>query len=111
LSLEFITKDKRRLAVVNDLSVEGVLTLDRLASKNRIPEGMMRSVLGSMEEREIIIHLEDGYTLTERGKEVVKELRKLERSSSPRKSGSREGAQVRIAPQHKRKQIDRRRVP
>ena len=109
--MEFVTKDKRRLAVLNDLSVENGLTLERLASKNRIPESMMMTVLGSMQEKNIISSKEGGYELTETGRELVNEVRKLEKVPSRKERRPREGAQVRVAPQHKRKQIDRRRVP
>jgi predicted transcriptional regulator len=111
MDIEFIIKDKRRLAVINDLSVEEPITPHRLAAKNRIPETMMGRVLQSLEEKDIIKLIENGYRLTDSGREMIKELRKLEKISSPYTSGPREGAQVRIAPDHKRNQIDRRRVP
>jgi DNA-binding HxlR family transcriptional regulator len=111
MDIEFIIKDKRRLAVINDLSVEEPITLHRLAAKNRIPEVMMGRVLQSMEEKGIIKLIEKEYWLTDSGREMIKDLRKLEKVPSPYTSGLREGAQVRIAPDHKRNQIDRRRVP
>ncbi|NYT12784.1 MAG: hypothetical protein GKC03_09620 [Methanomassiliicoccales archaeon] len=111
MELEFIIKDKRRLAVINDLSVEEPITLHRLAGKNRIPEAMMGRVLKSMEEKEVIELIDEEYWLTDSGREMIKQLRKIERVPSPNSQGQREGSQVRIAPDHKRKQIDRRRVP
>jgi len=111
MDIEFIIKDKRRIAVLNDLSVEEPLTLHRLVLKNHIPEGMMRIVIRSMEEKDIITLVEGGYELTEKGRGLIKEVRKLEKVPPHETSGAREGAQVSIAPDHKRKQIDRRRVP
>jgi predicted methyltransferase len=111
MEIEFIIKDKRRMAVVNDLSAEGPLSIKRLSSKNRMPETMMGRVIESMEEEGIVSSEEGGYRLTEKGREMVLELRKWEKTSKRSGNVPKDGAQVRVAPDHKRKQIDRRRVP
>lgn len=107
MELEFIIKDKGRLAMINDLCVQEPITLHRLAAKNRIPKALMGRILRSMEEKEVIELIDDEYRLTDSGREMIKHLKKIERIPSPHSQGPGEGSQVRMDPDHKRKQIDR----
>jgi predicted transcriptional regulator len=74
----FVLEDSNRLALFNDL-VKDQQTVRTLIRKNRMPENLARKALDSMEEEGLVIREGDRYQLTIEGKDLVNEVRSLER--------------------------------
>lgn len=102
----FIFRDKRRLALIKDLS-KSPQTRRTLARKNRLTEEVVWKVVEPMIEGGIVDDHEGTYSLTEDGEDLAKRIRELERSTNMHSTpdGERESARLRVAPDHKRDQI------
>lgn len=110
MNVGFIVRDKRRLALLKDLHKEPH-SLERLARKNRLKMVIAEKALEPLVEEEAVRREGDIYSLTGKGEEMARTIAMLERANNLPSSGDgeREGAVVRIAPNHKRRQIDIRR--
>ena len=88
MDIQFILRDKFRLAVLEDLS-NGEASAERVAKRNHLPAPAVDRAVRELRAEEIIGGPESQLYLTDQGKELLRQVRGLDQASSPPAAAAR----------------------
>jgi predicted methyltransferase len=103
MDIQYIIKDKFRLAVLEELS-GGETSTDRIAKRNHLPAPAIDRASRELRAEEIIGGTDSQLYLTEAGKEMLKQIRGMDQASA-----SGRDAKARSRPPEQLKGEDNRR--
>jgi predicted methyltransferase len=81
MDIQYILKDKFRLAVIEDLS-NGELSSDRIAKRNHMPAPAIERAIRELRAEEVVGGTDSELYLTETGKDLLKQIRGLDQAAS-----------------------------